>query len=129
MKTFTELWDTEVKQLAQACVPEKRVVELGFKDDSYTPTAEEKKYLQEMSEKYKDLSAMCYISDMIWRIEHALADNRLFMAKLAIINIQPTLNSESYFKNVFKSDASSEEWKNLDALRQGLEKLMNAPEK
>ncbi len=126
--TFTELWDHEVRKLAEACVPERRVIEICAKGDDYTPTKDEKKYLEEMGDKYKDLLAMWYISDMIWRVEHALADNRLPIAKLAAMNIKTVLARPSYFQNVFKGDASSDEWKNLDALRQGLEKILVAPD-
>lgn len=124
--TFTQLWDEKVKKLAKACLPEERLLKLFGKGENYDPTPDEKKYLEEIGQKYKDLYGMYYISDMCWRIEHALADNRLPMAKIAIVNVVGTLDSDSYFQNVFKGDASSEEWQNLDALRKGLHELMNA---
>jgi hypothetical protein len=123
---FVELWDEKVSKLAKACLPEKRLLELFAKGENYEPNDDEKKYLEEISQKYKDLYGMYYISDMCWRIEHALADHRTPMAKIAILNVVSTLDSESYFQNVFGGDAKNEEWKNLDALRKGLHELMDA---
>lgn len=125
MTTFSNLWDTEVKQLAQACVTEPKLIQLMGKSNSYEPTDEEKKYLKEMSEKYKDIYGMYYISDMIWRVEHALADRRQSMAGLAITQIYDVLNRPSYFQNVFSGNEDDEEWKKRAALRDGLRKLLN----
>ena len=125
MTTFSNLWDSEVKQLAHACVTEPKLIGLMCKGDSYEPTDEEKKYLKEMSEKYKDIYGMYYISDMIWRVEHALADGRQSMARLAIAQIYAVLNRPSYFQDVFNSNEDDEEWKQRAALRDGLRKIMN----
>ena len=65
MSVFSEIWDTQVKQLAEACVTEKRLVELMSKDKSYNPNEEEKEYMKKISGKYKDIAGMYYISDMI----------------------------------------------------------------
>ena len=78
-----------------------------------------------MSEKYKDIYGMYYISDMIWRVEHALADGRQSMARLAIAQIYAVLNRPSYFQDVFNSNEDDEEWKQRAALRDGLRKIMN----
>ena len=126
--TFAQLWDTRVGKLTQACLPEKRLLKLFGKGQDYEPNESEKKYLEKIRKKYKDLYGMYYISDMSWRIEHALADNRIPVAKIAITNVLATLDSDSYFRNVFKGDASSKEWKNLDALRKGLHELLKLDE-
>ncbi len=125
MSAFSKLWDTEVKALAKACVTEPRLIELMTKGDSYKPTQEEKTYLDEVSKKYLDLYGMYYISDLIWRIEHALADGREWQAGIAIANVYSTLADESYFQNVFNGDEANEEWKTRKALRDGLKKLMS----
>lgn len=126
MSTFSKIWDTEVKQLAEACVTEKKLVELMSKDKSYNPNEEEKEYMKRMSGKYKDIAGMYYISDMIWRVEHALADGRKEIAKLAITQVYDVLNRPSYFQNVFKENENDEEWKTRLALRDGLKKLLYA---
>ena len=124
MSVFSEIWDTQVKQLAEACVTEKRLVELMSKDKSYNPNEEEKEYMKKISGKYKDIAGMYYISDMIWRVEHALADDRSEHAKLAIAQVYDVLNRPSYFQNVFKENEDDEEWKTRAALRDGLKKLL-----
>lgn len=124
MSVFSEIWDTQVKQLAEACVTEKRLVELMSKDKSYKPSEEEKEYMKKISGKYKDIAGMYYISDMIWRVEHALADDRSEHAKLAIAQVYDVLNRPSYFHDVFKENEDDEEWKTRAALRDGLKKLL-----
>lgn len=124
MSAFSKLWDNEVKALAEACVTEPKLVELMMKGEGYEPTEEEKAYLDEVGGKYLDPYGMYYISDLIWRIEHALADDREWQAGIAIVNVYSTLSADSYFQNVFNGDATNEEWKTRKALRDGLEKLM-----
>ena len=124
MSVFSEIWDTQVKQLAEACVTEKRLVELMSKDKSYNPNEEEKEYMKKISGKYKDIAGMYYISDMIWRVEHALADDRSEHAKLAIAQVYDVLNRPSYFHDVYKENEDDEEWKTRAALRDGLKKLL-----
>ena len=124
MSVFSEIWDTQVKQLAEACVTEKRLVELMSKDKSYNPNEEEKEYMKKISGKYKDIAGMYYISDMIWRVEHALTDDRSEHAKLAIAQVYDVLNRPSYFHDVFKENEDDEEWKTRAALRDGLKKLL-----
>ena len=120
----TALWDTEVKALASACVTEKEYIHiLCTKEDPSELTPEETKLLEEVGKKYKDPVGMYYISDMIWRVEHALADGRDFMAKMATDKIYETISRASYLENVFSGDESSDEWKRIAALRDGLKKL------
>lgn len=123
MSKFSEIWDNEVKRLAKDCVTELRLVELMGKGDEYNPTSEEREYLKQIANKYKDICAMYYISDMIWRVEQALADGRQTIAELTVSQVYATLNSESYTKNVFNNDKSSDEYKRLMILRDGLAKM------
>ena len=92
----------------------------------YEPTQEEKEYLKSINEKYKDIYGMYYISDMIWRVEHALADGRKPIAGLAIAQVYEVLNRPSYFQDVFGGNENDEEWKTRAALKDGLYKLLHA---
>ena len=125
MTRFSSLWDTEVRQLAQNCVTEPKLIELMCKANSYKATDEEKEYLKEMSAKYKDIYGMYYISDMIGKVEHALADGREPLAKLAVTNVYSVLSRPSYFQNLFDENEDDEEWKVRKALCDGLRKLLN----
>lgn len=124
MSEFSKIWDNEVKALAEACVTEPKLVNLMLQGEGYKPTGEEKAYLQEISGKYYDPYGMFYISDLIWRIEHALADNREWQAGIALMNVYSALTSPDYLPNVFKGNDTCEEWKSRMALRDGLKKLM-----
>lgn len=126
MTTFSRIWDTEVKKLAEACVTEPELIRLMCKSETYKPTKKEKEYLKSIERKYKDIYGMYYISNMIWEVEHALADGRKESAKVAISFVYETLSSESYFENVFHGNANDEEWKTRAALRDGLYKLLYA---
>lgn len=126
MTTFSKIWDTEVKKLAEACVTEPELVRLMCQGDGYEPTEKEKEYLKSIKEKYKDIYGMYCISDMIWQVEHAIADARKSMAVLAISQVYEVLNRPSYFQNVFNGNENDEEWKTRAALRDGLYKLMCA---
>ncbi|MBO5141954.1 MAG: hypothetical protein J6C46_02965 [Clostridia bacterium] len=126
MTTFSKIWDTEVKQLAKACVTEPKLVRLMSQGEGYEPSQDEKEYLESISAKYKDIYGMYYISDMIWKVEHALADGRKAEACLAIAQVYEVLNGPSYFQNLFLGNENDEEWKTRAALRDGLYKLMYA---
>lgn len=126
MTAFSKIWDTEVKSLAKACVTEPELIRLMNQGEGYEPTKKEKEYLESISGKYKDAYGMYYISDMIWKVEHALADGRKEVANLAIAQVYEVLNRPSYFQNVFLSNENDEEWKTRAALRDGLYKLMCA---
>lgn len=124
MIAFTQIWITEVKALAEACVTEPELIRLMSQGEGYEPSKDEKEYLASISEKYKDTYGMYYISCMIWNVEHALADCTIVSAKLAVAEIYEVLNSPSYFQNVFLSNENDEEWKTRAALRDGLYKLL-----
>jgi hypothetical protein len=122
---FTKIWDSETKEVARKCV-NSEFIHLIAKGENGTLTKEEELHCKELSDGIIDGYGMWYISDMIWRIEHALADNREPMAKLVVSEISSTLSSESYWKNVFKNDISSEEAKNLKNLSEALKELLRA---
>lgn len=122
--TFSEIWYTEVKNLAEACVTEPKLVQLMNIGESYEPNEEEKEYLKSMEKKYKDIYGMCYISDMIRRVEHALADAREAIAGLEIMQVYEVLDRPSYFQNVFNGNENDKEWKTRATLRDGLYKLI-----
>lgn len=126
MTTFSKIWDTEVKKLAEACVTEPELIQIMCQDENYKPTEKEKEYLESVERKYKDIYGMYYISNMIWKVDHALADGRKEAAKVAITFVYETLSSESYFENVFHRNANDEEWKTRANLRDGLYKLLHA---
>jgi hypothetical protein len=122
MTNFSILWDTKVKNLALKCInPE--LVQILLKDESQV-TDEDKDKAKEIGQKFKDPYGMYYISDMAWRVEHSLADDREVMAQLAITQVYSVLSSESYWENVWNNDTSSEEAQNLIALRDGLKELI-----
>lgn len=126
MQTFSRIWGTEVKPLAEACLIDNKLVELLTRGNEYTPTEAEIEYLNTIAEKYADVPGIAYIYDMILKVEHALADNKKEAAMLAITHVYKVLNSPSYFQNVFNSDENNEEWKTRKALRDGLYKLIYA---
>lgn len=126
MTEFSKIWDTEVKQLAKACMTDPEFVRIIWKNQYDKLTQEEEEYLKSISEKYKDPYGMFYISHMIWRIEHDLADGRLPMARLAAAEVYEVLNDPGYFQNLFEVNENDEEWKTRAALRDGLCKLIHS---
>ena len=125
MTTFSEIWDSEVKALAKACITEPKLVSLMNQSEDYETSKEEKEYLESISGKYKDAYGMYYISNMIWKVEHALADNRTELARIAIYPVYSVLDKPSYFEKVFLKNEDDEEWKKRKALRDGLYKLLH----
>lgn len=65
------------------------------------------------------LYGMYYIWAMIWRVEHAWADRRYFLAKLVISKVYEVFNRPSYFQDVFKGMEDDEERKTRKAPRDG----------
>lgn len=122
---FSITWDAEVKKLAQDCVKEPELVRILGMPEDYKLTDDEEKYLKSIEGKYKDPYGMYYISEMIWSVEHALEDNREYLAKLAVMKVYQAIISDNYLKDVFKSDKSSEEWKRIETLSNGLVKLIS----
>ncbi len=124
MAKFKDVWDDEVKELAKACVNDKLIEMMGAAERRGYATEAEQNYAKSLN--LKDPDAMWYISKMIWRIEHDLADGRPKASLLSISRVFDTLNSDSYLENVWGGDTSSEEAQKLFKLRDGLRNLLSA---
>ena len=120
---FAKVWNNEVKTLAQACIEEPRIVDLMKRGDYYQMNKEETEYMNSAKEKYKDVWGMYRISEMIDKVEQALADQQEARAIIACNNVYVVLDSNEYFKYVFNGDENNEEWKKRKALRDGLKKI------
>jgi len=120
--SFVKLWDDEVKQLAVACVTDQRLVSLMMKNENQI-TEDDKNYAKSVSGKYKDIYRMYYISEMIWKIEHALADNRQEQAKMVANSIYSGI-SQNLLVKVFNNDETNEEWALRANLKKGLGKML-----
>jgi len=123
MTNFSIKWDTEVKELARKCV-NAEFISLVAKGENGTLTESEEVKVKELSEGIKDAYGMWYISDMLWRVEHALADDREYLAILTVSEIHSTISTESYWTNVWNNDFSTEEAVNIRNLRDGLKELL-----
>ena len=123
MTNFSIKWDTEVKELARKCV-NNEFISLVAKGENGILTEDEEIKVEKLSKEIKDPYGMWYISDMIWRVEHALADNREHLAILAISNIYNTISTESYWTNIFNNDFSTDEAINIKNLKDGLKDLL-----
>jgi len=123
MTNFSIKWGTEVKELARKCV-NNEFISLVAKGENGTLTESEEIKVKELSEGIKDAYGMWYMSNMIWRVEHALADDREHLAILAVAEIHSTISSESYWTNVWNNDFSTEEAVNIRNLRDGLKELL-----
>jgi len=124
MTNFSIKWGTEVKELARKCI-NTEFISLVAKGENGTLTESEEVKVKELSEGIKDAYGMWYISNMIWRVEHSLADNREPLAQLAVSEIYNTISTESYWTNVFKNDYSTDEAINIKNLRDGLKELLS----
>ena len=120
---FAKVWNNEVKTLAQACIEEPRIVDLMKRGDYYQMNKEETEYMNSAKEKYKDVWGMSRISEMIDKVEQALADQQEARAIIACNNVYVVLDSNEYFKHVFNGDEDNEEWKKRKALQDGLKKI------
>ena len=125
MSAFSKVWEREVKSLAEACVTEPDLVRLMDQDENYSPSQKEKEYLGEVFRKYKDPYGMCCISHMISTVDRALKNQKLFVAKNAIIAVHEVLKSPSYFQEVFSGEVNNKEWKNILLLKNGLNKILH----
>lgn len=121
---FSFKWDTEVKELARKCV-NNEFINLVFKGEHKNLTNEEQTQAEELAKNIKDPYGMFYISEMIWKVEHALADDREFIARLAIVNVLSVISRPSYWGNIFKYNYFTEEASNIKNLWFGLKDLSN----
>ncbi len=118
MAKFKDVWDREVRALADACVDAQFIQNWTAADKRGYATAEEEAYAKKLG--LKDPYGMWYIADMIWRVEHDLADRRIAACGISVAQIYSTLDSDSYLQNVWGGDTSSEEAQRLFKLRDGL---------
>jgi hypothetical protein len=103
-----------------------RFYSFSDKSEQESLTEKEKQEAKEISKKYVDATGMWYISQMIWSVEHDLADKRN-AASICVLQVRDTLKSESYWTNVWINqgkDLESEEAKNLKNLLEKLEILL-----
>ena len=124
MSIFSELWDNQVKELIESCITEPELVCLICVSESYVFNENEKEYLKEVVNKCKDPYGRFYVSDMIYKVEHALADRRKAMAGIAIMQVYNNINSDTYLKNVFNGDDENDEYKRTILLRDEFGKLI-----
>ncbi len=126
MSTFSEVWFSEVRPLAEACIPDHELIRILCRQGSNHPlNSSEIAYLKNTRGKYKDVEGMYFISDMIWRVEHSLASSREKMAKLCAMNVYSLLVAPDYCKKVFNGDEENQEWKSRKNLLCGLKKLLD----
>lgn len=121
MNNFEIKWDTEVKQLAQNCI-NYEILNIGMKPADQV-TTEEKLRLDELIANYRDIHAMIFISQMIFKVEHDLADGREAGYMIAIMQIHNVLSSEDYINDIWKGHEDCDEYRNLMKLRDGLASL------
>ena len=81
---------------------------LDFSEMDYFLNAHLTEDEKKLFSKFVDPLAMFYISNMIFRVEHGLADSRDYQSKLAVLEINATLHSEGYLKEVWHVDDDSD---------------------
>lgn len=114
-------WDTEVKPQALICSK-------GF--SLMAQIEREKGSNQETIDKLNalglhDCVAGWYIGEMIWGVEHDLADGRVGLKMInSVFQVQGTLNDASYWTNVWNNDDSSEEAQALRKLASLINELV-----
>lgn len=117
---FTEYWDNEIKPLAIKCA---EGAELISKLERAT-TENEKEAIKEQMEAMgkKDWYAPWYICQMIFYVEHDLADGRNPLPR--IFQVRGCLSSEDYYRDVFKGE-DCEEARNYRGLSEKLGKALS----
>lgn len=120
MSLYEENWK-KAKVLAEACVTEPKFVRLMVDYEEKEPTEEEKAYLEKIRREYKDPSGMFRISNMICKVDAALAEGKRDLE--SILRIYNFLDDPDYLKIVFHGDSTSEEWKKRMALRDALKRF------
>ena len=126
MSTFSEIWFSEVRPLAEACISDPELVRIMCHHYSGHPlNPSEREYLRSTKDRYQDVYGMYFISDMVWRVENSLSNSRENMARLCALNVYSLLEAPNYCKNVFNGDEENEEWKSRKNLLRGLIKLLN----
>ena len=125
MQTFFEIWNSEVRKLAEACITEPRLIEIMSKGEDYKKTKDENEYFENLKKQYKDIRGMYCIWNMIFAVDYFLTHSNEKGALNQIENVYSVLISRNYLKNIFNDNQESTEWKSRAALRDGLEKILN----
>ena len=121
LKEVRRVWYEEVKPLAEICVEGfDRLEEIHTNSD----LEKQKRILLELEQQYghRDWFSVWYIGEMIQTTENVLAQNR--HPRLAMARVHRVLNSEDFYKDVFKG-RDCEEMRNYRALGEKLSVIMN----
>jgi hypothetical protein len=114
-KEFSVLWDTEVKKQIQKCTPEYETLR---KMDNVSEADAKILYEEIQAKGYHDVYGQYVIGNLIWVVEHALADDRLDLNFISTFSqIRGTLNDDEYWGNVFGVEIECDEAKELMKLR------------
>jgi len=113
---FIQYWDNEVKPLADKCCEGAAL--LGQFEEAKTEAEKEAIKKQMNSFGKKDWFAPWYISQMVFYVEHDLADDR--NPGIRMLQVRDCLASEDYYKNVFKGQ-DCEEMRNYRELGQKMD--------
>lgn len=114
-KKFEQYWDKEIKPLALKCC---EGFELIAQLERVTTEAEKEAIKKQMDYYGKrDWLAPWYISQMVFYVEHELADDR--SPAIRMLQVRGCLNSEDYYRDVFKGQ-DCEEMRNYRALNKKL---------
>ncbi len=119
-KQFSLYWDTVVKP---AIV--KHLNSGGVVTDAVREMSSEDFVMFFKKKKFKDGIAPYYLSQLVWRVEHDLADDRLGGCLSTLDGCCATLKSKSYWLNVWENKYSSDEAKRLKEIGVMLEKFIN----
>jgi hypothetical protein len=111
-------WDMKVKSLAQKCLDYELL-----KLVSAEVTPENQIKVKELSKKFVDPTAMWYVSQFIWAMEHDLADDGFYLKAFnCLMQVKGTLSDSSYWADVWKGQQNKER-QNLEILRDALPEL------
>jgi hypothetical protein len=129
MNAFSTYWDTKVKEIAQKCV-NNELIHLMMQTDNENCKDEDIAKLKQIAANYADSTGQYYVSQMIWAVEHDLADGREpgLGGMNSVLQVYNTLKSDSYWNNVWHASNHSvetDEAKNLFALRDELKILVD----
>jgi len=120
-KEFSALWDTEVKEQIQKCTPEYETLR---KMDNVSEADAKILYKEIQAKGYHDVYGQYVIGNLIWAVEHALADDRLDLNFITTFcQVRETLNNDEYWENVFGTEIECEEAKELMKLRDYINRL------
>jgi hypothetical protein len=103
-KETIQYWNRSVRPLAQAATDREicNLISKGENEQDLGKKDDIEDELKVLASEIKDLVGMWYVGSMIDHVERNLAEGRIKLGGLNSINqIIGTLNSESYWKNVW----------------------------